>query len=342
MPILGNIAVDWLTAFVFWISDTLGVWSFEVKGVMAILLVCSLCGMIGSLVVGNRMAFFSDTMAHSAIAGVSLGFLSVLLTGGDRSTYAWAVPLIMVGFGVAVGVSMVYVREQTGLAHDTVIGVFFALVIGFGGMLFQVLRVKTVFNPETFLFGNLVLIPEENLVYLMVLGVLVTPLFAWKYNQLVFGSFNPTLARTRGLSVQLNNYLFIVILALVVNLSIMAVGALLINAMLIVPTAAAANLSRNLRQIFWLTIAFCIGSGLIGFFLRNSIQFTMGGGEPVPFGPSGLIVVTSVALFFASMFVSAFWSRFAPVLGFTPLPRNPHRHLHDASCDTDHSFGQCP
>jgi zinc transport system permease protein len=237
---------------------------------------------------------------------------------------------------------MVYVRDKTGLANDTVIGVFFAFVIGFGAMLFQVLRQKTAFNPENFLFGNLIFIPEENLFHLLILTVVATPVVAWRYNQFVFGSFNPTLARTRGLSLRLNNYLFIIILAFVVNLSIKAVGALLINALLIVPTAAAANLSRNLRQIFWLTVAFSLGSGLLGFVLRNSILFSFGGGEPVPFGPSGLIVMTSVVLFFASMLFAAFWARLAPVLGFTPLPRNLHKHVHDDTCAHDHSLGQCP
>jgi zinc transport system permease protein len=333
---------EWMSSLVSWIADAFDTFPFVVKGVLAILLVCTLCGMLGSFVVGNRMAFFSDAMAHCAFAGVSLGYLSVLLSGGDRQTATWAVPLIMVVFGVGVGISMVYVRDSTGLAHDTVIGVFFALAIGFGAMLFQVLRVKSTFNPEYFLFGNLVLIPEEDLVFLLGLLIVVTPLFAWKYNQLVFASFNPTLARTRGLSLKLNNYLFIVILALVVNLAIKAVGALLINAMLIVPAAAAANVSRNLRQMFWYTVAFCVGSGLLGFALRNSVDFQVGGGEPVPFGPSGVIVVTSVGLFFASMIAAAVWARFAPVLGITPLPRNIHRHVHDGSCDQDHPFGQCP
>src|SRR5262249_17404190 len=149
------------------------------------------------------------------------------------------------------------------------------------------------------LFGNLVLIPEENLILLMGLAVLVLPLYAWRYNQIVFASFNPTLARTRGLNLKFNNYLFMVILVLGVNLSIMTVGALLINAMIVVPAAAAANLSRNLRQMFWLSVAFCLGAGLIGFGLRNSFEVQVGG-RPVAFGPSGVIVVTSVALFFAS------------------------------------------
>jgi zinc transport system permease protein len=334
--------VEWMLSLINWLADKSGTDTIFVKSVLAIVLVCGLCGMLGSMVVGNRMAFFSDTMAHSAFAGVALGYLSVLLSHWDKETTAWAVPLVMVAFGVAVGVGMVYVREQTGLAHDTVIGVFFALAIGFGAMLFQVLSMKSSFNPENFLFGNLVLVPVENLVFLLGLAVVVVPLYSWRYNQLVFASFNPTLARTRGLSMKFNNYLFIILLAVVVNLSIMAVGALLINAMLVVPAAAASNLSRNLRQMFWWTVIFCGGSGLIGFTLRNSLTVTIGGGDPVSFGPGGLIVVTSVVLFFVSMVGGAVWNRFAPVLGLTPLPRRIGGHVHDPTCTHDHSFGQCP
>jgi zinc transport system permease protein len=281
-------------------------------------------------------------MAHCALAGVSLGYLSILVAGGNKVMASWVVPLVMVATGAAVGAGMVYVRDRTGLAHDTVIGVFFAFAIGFGTMLFQVLKVGFGFNAETFFFGNLVLIPEEDLFLLLLLAVIVTPIFAWKYNQLTFASFNPTLARTRGLNLSLNNYLFIVLLALVVNLSLKVVGALLINAMLVVPAAAAANLSRNLRQMFWLTFAFCIGSGLLGYALRNSFAVHVGHGAPVEFGPSGVIVVTSVGVFLASMVVGAVWNRFAPVLGLTPLPLLSRRHLHDASCAQDHGFGQCP
>jgi zinc transport system permease protein len=264
------------------------------------------------------------------------------VSGWDKATATWFVPLAMVAFGIAVGAGMVYVRDKTGLAHDTVIGVFFAFAIGLGAMFYQVLSVRFGFNAENFFFGQLVFIPDEDLFLLLAVGLLVIPLYAWRYNQLVFGSFNPTLARTRGLNLTLNNYLFIVILALVVNLSIKLVGALLINAMLIVPAAAAANLSRNLRQMFWLTIAFCLGAGLLGYALRNAVEVRVGGGDPVAFGPSGVIVVTSVALFFASMVAGAVWNRFAPVLGLTPLPLRATRHVHDDTCSQDHGFGQCP
>jgi zinc transport system permease protein len=334
--------VEWITSLVEWLSRQTGEDTFVIEGVIAVVLVCGLCGMVGSMVVGNRMAFFSDAMAHTAFAGVTLGFLSVILAGGNKQAIAWVVPLVMVACGIASGVGMVYVRDRTGLSHDTVIGVFFAASIGLAAMLFQVLRVKSTLNPENFLFGNLVFIPEEHLLYLFALTVLVIPVFAWRYNQLVFGSFNPTLARTRGLTLKFNNYLFIVILALVVNLSIQAVGALLINALLVVPAAAALNLSRNVRQMFWLTMTFCTLSGLIGFALQSSFRVHLGPGEEVQFGPSGLIVMTSVVLFVLSMFAGAVWNRFAPVLGWAPLPHRPTGlHVHDETCSRDHSSGQC-
>jgi len=208
---------------------------------------------------------------------------------------------VMILFGSGVGAAIVYVREHTSLANDTVIGVFFAFAIGFGAMIFRVLQEVSPFNPDNFLWGSLLFVDETDLLTMLGLVVVVGGLFAWRYNQIVFASFNPSLARTRRVSLRVNNYLFIVLLALVVNLSIKVVGALLINALLIVPAAAAANVSRNLRQMFWLTVVFCVGSGLFGYYLSSAVAFRGSGGHAVKFGPSGTIVVVSVALFFASI-----------------------------------------
>src|SRR5215203_4636272 len=124
--------VEWLTSFMNSTADAAGTLPFMVKAVIAIILVCTLCGSVGAIVVGNRMAFFSDAMAHCAFAGVALGALSVVFSGaqpgGDAASLL--IPLVMILFGAAVGAAMVYVRENTQLAHDTVIGVFFAFAIG--------------------------------------------------------------------------------------------------------------------------------------------------------------------------------------------------------------------
>src|SRR3954452_23665417 len=95
-----------------------------VRALIMIVLVGLVCGAVGSLVVGNRMAFFSDALAHCAFAGVALGFLIALMAGvrDEKQFYAWILP-IMVLFGVVIGVLIAYVREKTSLANDTVIGV---------------------------------------------------------------------------------------------------------------------------------------------------------------------------------------------------------------------------
>ena len=295
---------DWLIDLFNSFADTTGIPPFMAKGVLAVLLVCLVCGMVGSLVVGNRMAFFSDAMAHCAFAGVALGVLSVIFAGHgkDEDMLAAVVPLAMVVFGALVGAGIVYVREQTSLASDTVIGVFFALAIGVAAMLSRILAEVSTFSIESFIFGNLIFFPYSNLVYLLALVACTAAVLAWRYNHFVFASFNPSLARTRRIALRLNNYLFIVLLALVVNLSIQAVGALLINALLVVPAATASNLSRNLRQMFWLTVVICVGAGLFGFFLSTEVPIQIQGRE-VKFGPSGTIVVVCVGLFFLSMFL---------------------------------------
>jgi zinc transport system permease protein len=152
----------WMADLIRWLAQMAGTELFVVRGILTLLVMCLLCGLVGALVVGNRMAFFSDAMAHCAFAGVALGTLSVVFTQGDKATATWLIPLVMVAFGTAVGVGMVYVRDRTGLAHDTVIGVFFALALGFGAMLVKLVQTVSNVNLETFLFGNILLVPESN------------------------------------------------------------------------------------------------------------------------------------------------------------------------------------
>jgi zinc transport system permease protein len=279
----------------FWLADY-----SVLKGLLAVLLVGLICGAVGSLVVGNRMAFFSDALAHCAFAGVALGTLVALSTGVAATKGEWLIPTIMVLFGAVVGLLIAFVRERTALANDTVIGVFFAGAVGFGGMLLATIRTRSYLSPEQFLFGSPLFVTEGDLLALMGLALLVVLVLVRFHNPYVLASFNPSLARTRHVRVAFCNYLFIVVLALIVNLSIKAVGALLINALLVVPAATAANVSRNLRQMFWGSIGLALLAGIVGMWL-SEFEIPVGRGEPLRFGPGGTIVVLSVLFFFGSM-----------------------------------------
>jgi zinc transport system permease protein len=271
---------------------------FNIRSLLAVMLVSLICGAVGSMVVGNRMAFFSDALAHCAFAGVGLGLLVGFLAEARRSGpfHDWGVPLITVTFGVAVGLAIAFVREKTSLASDTVIGVFFAGALGLGAVILKELsRIGYFTSLEGLVFGDIVTVRSHDLLVLLLLGVVTAVVLGLLYNQLVFTSFNPSLARSRRIPVRLCSYLFIVLLALIVNLCLKIVGALLINALLIVPAATAGNLARNMRQLFWMTTAICLFVGVGGLWLSWDVARA---------GSGGSIVVLSVVLFFGSMAVA--------------------------------------
>jgi zinc transport system permease protein len=300
----------WIDARLSDLAGFLGVSTFDLNPLLAVVLLGLSCGMVGALVIGSRMAFFSDAMAHTALAGVAFALLGIVLAFGVKKTsdadpYLWLVPWAMAAFGVVAGVSMAYVRERTGLTYDTVIGVFFALAVGLAAMFLPAIRTAVNIDADQFLFGSVAVSAGSDLFVLVVLFVGTTLVVGGRFNQFVIASFNPSLARSRGVPIRLNSYLFIVLLALVVNLSIKAVGVLLINALLVVPAAAAANLGRNLRQVFWLTLAGSVMCGVVGLRLSDWVHVPLGGGQSLQFGPGGMIVVVCVGWFFLTMAIAA-------------------------------------
>jgi zinc transport system permease protein len=300
----------WLDDGILWFTTQMPVnsfWSiqFNVRALLAILLVSLICGSVGSMVVGNRMAFFSDALAHCAFAGVALGLLLALVTGAQKEDFKSWIGLIMVAFGVVIGLGIARVREKTSLASDTVIGVFFAGAIGLGAVFMKAVSGRArYFNLENFLFGNPLDATSGDILVLLVLLVPTAVFLFFLYNSLVFTSFNPSLARSRRVPTRLCNYLFIALLGVIVNLCLQVAGALLINALLIVPAATAANLSRNMRQLFWLSTLMCVFVGLGGQFLHWEIRVPEPGtNNVIQFGLSGITVVLSVILFFFSMLI---------------------------------------
>ncbi len=280
----------------------------NIRALLALLAVSLLCGAVGSIVVGNRMAFFSDALAHCAFAGVSFGFLLFKIfvnPDGDRTKddhfWEWVAP-VMVTFGAVVGAAIAFVREKTGLASDTVIGVFFAASLGFAAALSKLIKSRRVNALEYFLFGNPLLVTEREIWALFGLLIFTTLALVYLYNGLVLTSFNPSLARSRRLGARWRNYAFIIILALIVNLSLRYVGVLLINALLVVPAAAAFNLGRNLRQVFWITMFVSLVSALGGQWLSWELESRVG----IELGVSGTIVLLTVAIFSLSAILGPF------------------------------------
>jgi zinc transport system permease protein len=304
MLLFADATEHWLDALLWRLADAApggGFFSygFNLRAMVALVLVSLCCGSVGSLVVGGRMAFFSDALAHCAFAGVSIGFVvfSTLISLWRPSTefWDWVTP-IMLGFGMLIGYLIAYVRERTGLASDTVIGVAFAAAVGLAAMIAKIMQDRSLFNLEVFLFGDPLMVLGKDLVPLIALAVVTTATIALTFNHLLLSSFNTSLALSRRVQTRLVSYVFIMLLALVVNLCVRTVGVMLINALLVVPAATAANLGRNLRQVFWLTMGLCMGSCLLG----QAINWEIETRTSLKLGIPGTIILISVAGFVAS------------------------------------------
>lgn len=306
-PLIGSASVHWLDQILNSFAANFSEGSFfnqvfNLRAMLALALVSLTCGAVGSMVVGSRMAFFSDALAHCAFAGVSLGYvifeLFILGARPKEEFWEWVTP-IMVIFGIAVGAGIAYVRGQTGLASDTVIGVFFAFSLGFAAMLKNIINDRSVFSLEDFLFGDPLFVSASEILYMAGLAVFTWVFLFFFYNRMVFSSFNSSLALSRRYPVNLLYYLFVILLALIVNLCLRYVGVLLINALLIVPAATAFNLGRNLREVFWITVLLSVFVCLAGLGASWELQVRSG----IKFGVSGTIVMLGVGLFFCSMIV---------------------------------------
>ncbi len=315
---------DWLDALVTFVNGlapagSLLSYKFGVLGLLAVILVSLVCGAVGSLVVGNRMAFFSDALAHVAFAGAALGWLLAFAAGWPLAgpEFEQRLLVVMVALGMLVGTGIAYVRDATSLASDTVIGVFFAGAMGFGIMLLKNISKSSRFSPEAFIFGDIVYVESADVLLLLLLAVVTAALLALLYNTLVFASFNLSLAHSRQLRVRLCNYLFILLLALIVNLCFRIVGVLLITALLIVPSATAANLCRNLRQMFWLTTLLCFLFSVGGMAVSWEVNVHMERiRRDITLVQGGTIVVLSVIGFFVSVMLGA-WRRRPGLTGIT-------------------------
>ena len=300
--------------FLLRLAEALGTDGFVLNPLIAVVLLGVTCGCIGSTVVGNRMAFFSDAMAHTAFAGVALAVLCVIVLFGVRTTleagpYLWVVLPVMIATGVVGAVLMTAARERTGLTNDTVIGVFFAASVGLAATIVPKVREYVNIDPEQFLYGSILLTGGEDIAYLFALCVLTVASVCWRYNAWAVAAINPSLAKSRGVAVRLDTYYFAVLLALVVNVSLQSVGVLLINALLVVPAAAAANVARNLRQVFAFTLFGTVGAGVVGLLISQNVTVPVGRGRGFEPGPSGTIVVVCVLGFFATMAVGSLRAR---------------------------------
>ncbi len=234
---------------------------FMKNALLAMLLLTPLLALLGTMAVNRRMAFFSDALGHSALAGVGLG----LLLGVQSELVS------MIVFGVVWAVMISRINRTGGASADTIISVFSSTGIAAGLLILS--RNGSFSRYSSLLAGDVLSIGEKDLLWLALALPLGAALWAVLYNRLLLTAVNPALAQSRGVNTKWVEYAFVSLVAVSVMLSIRWVGVLLINALLILPAAAARNVSRTAAQHALLSVIiglFCGVAGLVAAYYLDT------------------------------------------------------------------------
>ena len=225
--------------------------TFMKNAFLAILLLTPLLGLLGTMAVNKQMAFFSDALGHSALTGIGLGI--VLGVSNDL--------LSMLVFGIVWAIMISRIKQTGAASTDTIISVFSSTSVALG--LIILARGGGFAKYSALLIGDVLAVTQQDLLWLLLALIGGTALWLTIYNRLLLSSVNASLARSRGVRVQLIECMFVVLVAVAVMLAIRWVGVMLINALLILPAAAGRNIARNARQhaVYSVLIAMLCGIG---------------------------------------------------------------------------------
>jgi zinc transport system permease protein len=252
---------------------------FLLYALLAGLGVALVAGPLGCFVVWRRMAYFGDTLAHSALLGVSLGVLLDI----NLNITVIAIPL-------AMAIGLVFLEKRGFLSLDTLLGILSHSALAAGLVVISLLPGVRV-DLMSLLFGDLLAVTKNDLWVIYTVSAAVLALLGLLWKQLINITVDPELAAVEGTNVTLVSTALMLITALVIALAMKVVGVLLITALLIIPAATARRVSQTPEQM-------AVAASLIAM-LTVVMGLAMSWNLDTPAGPS--VVISASFLFCLSL-----------------------------------------
>lgn len=252
---------------------------FVIRAAAAGIGVAIVSAMLGCFVVWRRMAYFGDSLAHSALLGIALG----LLTGISLNLSILVVCSVFAAILIAL-------QHKKVLATDTLLGILAHAALSIGMVVISFLD-QPGFDLHSYLFGDILTVQANDLWWIYGGGILVLALLRINWSSLTLMTINEDLARAEGVNTFRANLVLMCLMTIVVSVSIRIVGILLVTSMLIIPAAAARQLARSPEGMAFIAAIVGIISVIIGLFASMYMD--------TPSGPS---IVSSAALLFVVLF----------------------------------------
>jgi len=252
---------------------------FFTRALVAGIGVALAAGPLGCFIVWRRMAYFGDTISHSALLGVALGFLA-------------DVNLILAVFGVAalIAIGLQLMQRANTLSSDAILGILSHSTLAIGLVIVAFMTWLRI-DLMAYLFGDILAVTTQDIAIIYGGGAAALAVLALIWTRLLADTVSFDVARAEGLRPETARFIFMMLVAAVVALTMKVVGILLITALLIIPGAAARNFAATPEAM----AVIAAGIGVIGVVggLHGSLYFD------TPAGPT--IVVAALLLFVASM-----------------------------------------
>ncbi len=249
---------------------------FLLRAVAAGIGIAAVAGPIGCFVIWRRMAYFGDTMAHSALLGVALGFLLSLNTFVGVTAVTVAIALALVALQA----------DRPWLSGDALLGILSHAALSLGVVVIGLMPWVRI-DLLSYLFGDILSVTAADVWAVWVGGAAVLAILVAIWRPLLAASVHEDLARAEGLPVLKANLMFTVLIAIVIGLAMKLVGILLITALLIIPAASVRRLATSPESMAFAAAgagALAVVAGLGGSMFFDT-----------PTGPS--IVVAAALLF---------------------------------------------
>ena len=253
---------------------------FFIRAIFAGIGIAFVTGPLGCFVVWRRLSYFGDTLAHSALLGVTIAY---------SLDFNIAVSIFFISSAIAL--ILIQLQRKTNLPSDALLGLLAHSSLAVGLVVIGFLTFIR-FDIMGLLFGDILAVNKKDLFIIWFGGALILIVLKLIWKPLFASTVNYELAEAEGLNPDKAKAIFTVLLAALIAISIKLVGVLLITGMLIIPTAMARNLSDNPKKM----VGFSIIGGLLSVFigLFSSLEFN------TPSGPS--IIAAALILFIISLF----------------------------------------
>lgn len=239
-------------------------YDFMQHALAAGLLTSLICGVIGTLVVVNRIVFLSGGIAHAAYGGIGLAIFM-----------GWPYSVGATGFSLAAAMAMAMVTLKAKHRADTIIGVIWAVGMALGVIL---LDLTPGYHPDlmSYLFGSILAVPKAGLYQTAALCVAIILVVSYFYNDFLAMSYDAEFAGLRGVPVKSLYLLLVGMIALSVVMTIRVVGLILVIALLTIPPYIAEQYVKSLAKMMVVSTALSMGFTVIGLFLSWRFNLTSG------------------------------------------------------------------